>query len=140
MEPYYRPPSQDNKTNELFFKELRDISRSDTLVLMVYFSLPDENWEYPTADTDRSRRFLKGLDGNFLVQVLRELSRKGALLDLLLVNSKSLMSETATCAYLGHSNHEAAEMKIFGDRKKTASRTSTLDIQRADFKDSEGTS
>lgn len=106
---------------------------------MVYFSLPDVNWEYPAADTDRSRRFLKGLDDNFLVQVLRELSRKGALLDLLLVN-KSLMSKTATCAYLGHSNHEAAELKIFGDRKKTASRTSTLDTQRADFKDAEGNS
>ena len=28
---FYRPPSQDNDTDELFYKELRDISRSRDL-------------------------------------------------------------------------------------------------------------
>lgn len=46
---YYRPPSQDDNTNELFFKELRDISRSAALVLMGNF-----NWEYHTANANRS--------------------------------------------------------------------------------------
>jgi len=31
---YYRPPSQDDDTNELFFEELRNTSRSVALVLM----------------------------------------------------------------------------------------------------------
>ena len=45
--------------------------------------MPDVNWGYHTADTSRSRRFLKHLDDNFIVvQVLREPTRKGALLDL----------------------------------------------------------
>ena len=49
---------------------------------MDYFNMPNVNWEYHTAD--RNRRFLKHLGDNFLVQVLREPMRKGALLDLLL--------------------------------------------------------
>lgn len=40
---FYRLPSQDDHTDELFYKELRDISRSATLVLMDDFSFPNVN-------------------------------------------------------------------------------------------------
>ena len=79
---YHQPRNHDNDTNELFYKELRDISRSAALVLMGDFNFPDINWEYHTADTNRSRKFLMHIEGNFLVQVLREPTRKGAFLDL----------------------------------------------------------
>lgn len=42
---YSRLPSQDDNTNELFFRERRDTSRSAALVLMGDFNLPDLNWE-----------------------------------------------------------------------------------------------
>lgn len=58
---YYRPPSQDDSTAEPLFKELRDTSKSASLLLMGDFSFPDINWEYSTADIDRFRRFLKDL-------------------------------------------------------------------------------
>ncbi|GAB0190604.1 hypothetical protein GRJ2_001525700 [Grus japonensis] len=131
---YYRPPSQDDATDELFFKELREASRSTALVLMGDFNLPDVNWEHHTADTSRSRSFLKHLDDNFLVQVLKEPMRKGALLDLLLVNREGLVGEVAIGGCLGHSDHEVVEFKIFGDRRKTATKTSTLNMGRADFR------
>lgn len=38
---FYRPPSHDNDTDELFFKELRDTSRSAALILMGDFNLSD---------------------------------------------------------------------------------------------------
>ena len=78
MGVYYRPPGQDDDTHELFFEEPRDTSRSTALVLMGDFNLPDVNWDYHIADMRRSRRFLKHLDDNFLVQVLREPTRKVA--------------------------------------------------------------
>ncbi|GAB0207904.1 mitochondrial enolase superfamily member 1 [Grus japonensis] len=134
VEVYYRPPSQDDATDELFFKELREASRSTALVLMGDFNLPDVNWEHHTADTSRSRRFLKHLDDSFLVQLLKEPTRKGALLDLLLVNREGLVGEVAIGGRLGHSDHEVVEFKIFGDRRKTATKTSTLDMGRADFR------
>lgn len=49
--------------------------------------------EYHTANTNRSRKFLKHLDNYFLVQILREQTRKGALLDLLLVNREGVVGE-----------------------------------------------
>lgn len=42
---YYRPPSQNNDMDELFFKEVRYTSRSATLVLVGDFSLQDVNWD-----------------------------------------------------------------------------------------------
>ncbi|GAB0180024.1 hypothetical protein GRJ2_000467700 [Grus japonensis] len=98
------------------------------------FNLPDINWEHHTADTSRSRSFLKYFDDNFLVQLLKEPTRKGALLDLLLMNREGLMGEVAIGGHLGHSDHEVVEFKIFGDRRKTATKTSTLDMRRADFR------
>lgn len=76
----------DDETNELW-KEL--ISRSTALVLTSDFKFPDIKWEYPTMDTNRSGKFLKHIEENFLIQVLREPTRKGALLDLLFVNKRS---------------------------------------------------
>jgi len=56
-------------------------------------NFPDDNWEYHTEDINRSRKFLKHTEDHFLVQVLREMTRKGALLDLLFVNSGGLVGE-----------------------------------------------
>lgn len=53
--------------------------------------------------------------------------RKGALLDLLLVNTEDL-----TAGHLSHSDHEVVKFKFFGDMRKTATKTSTPDLWRAD--------
>ncbi|RMC20216.1 hypothetical protein DUI87_01062 [Hirundo rustica rustica] len=62
------------------------------------------------------------------------MTKKGDLLDLLLVNREGLESEVAIGGYLGHSDHEAIEFKICGEKRKSASKTSTLDMRRGDFK------
>lgn len=108
---FYRPLSQDEDTNELFFKKLRSISTSATLVFVGHFSLPDVMWEHHTDDTNRSRRVLKHMDDNFLVWVLRQPAGKVALLDSFLVNREDLMSKMEMSGCLGHSNHEAIEFK-----------------------------
>lgn len=63
---YYLPPSQDDNTDELFLKELRDISRSTALALIGDFNFSDVNWECHTADTKRSRKFLKHVEGKII--------------------------------------------------------------------------
>lgn len=89
---YYRLPSQDKYATKLFYEEIRDTSKSTALVLMGDFNLPEIKWEHHTAGTNQARRFLNNLDDSFVKQVLREPTQKGALLDLLLVNSVDLMS------------------------------------------------
>lgn len=131
---YYRPASRDDDTDYLFFKELRNISTSTTLVLVGHFSLPDVNWEHDTDGTNRSRRVLKHLDDNFLVWVLGEPAEKNACLDLFLVNREDLVSEVEMSGRLGHSNPEAIEFKISVVRRTSASKTSTLDMRRANLR------
>ena len=101
--------------------------------LWVDLNFPDINWEYHAVDANRSRKFLKHVEDNFLVQVLREPTRKGALLDLLFVNREGLMGKVVIGGCLGHSDHEVVEFQIIGDRRKNASKTSALDKGRADF-------
>lgn len=41
-----RPPSQDEETDEILYKQLGEVSRSLSLVLMGDFNLPDVYWKY----------------------------------------------------------------------------------------------
>jgi len=96
------------------------------------FNFPDINREYHKADTNRSRKFLKHVEENFLVQLLMELTRKGALLNMF-VNRERLVGKVVINSCLGHSDHEVVEFQTVGDRRKTASKTSTLGMRKADF-------
>ncbi|KAJ7424810.1 hypothetical protein WISP_26561 [Willisornis vidua] len=104
------------------------------LPFLGYFNLPEINWEHHAAGTIPVRRFLKNLDDNFIEQVLMKPTRKNALLELLLVNRVDPMSEVDIGACLGHSDHENTKFKISVDRRKSASKTSTVDMRRADFR------
>ena len=104
-------------------------SRSAALVLIGNFNSPDVNWAYHTADTNKSRKFLKHVEGNFLIQVLRELTRNGGLLVLLFVNRDGLMGDVMIGGCLGHSDHEMVEFKVFGNMRKTVSRATNLSLE-----------
>lgn len=64
---------------------------------------------------------------------LRDPARKVALLDLLLVKGEGFMGEVVICGCLGLTDHKVFEFQIIDSRIKTASRTLTVDMRRADF-------
>lgn len=84
------------------------------------FNLPEVNWEYHTADTNSSRRFLQHLDGNFLVQVLREPTRKCASLTFVACKKESLVGEVATGSNLGHCDNEEDKLVSHLSRQMNA--------------------
>lgn len=43
------------------------------------------------------------------------------------------MDEVVICGCLGHSSHEVGEFQAIGDRRKPASKTSTLNIGKVGF-------
>lgn len=79
-------------------------------------------------------RFLKNPDDSFMEQVLREATEKDALLDLLLVNRDDLVSEAEIGSCLSHGDQEEIEFKISVNRRKSAGKTSALDMKRARFR------
>jgi len=73
----YRPPSQDQEIDEVFYKRLAEVSLSLALVLMGDFNLPDICWKYNTAERKQSRRFLGCVEDNFLTQMVSEEAEGG---------------------------------------------------------------
>ncbi|GAB0203473.1 hypothetical protein GRJ2_002812900 [Grus japonensis] len=69
----YRPPNQDEEADEIFYKQLGEVSQSLALVLMGDFNLPDVCWKYNRAKRKQSRRFLECVEENFLTQLPPEL-------------------------------------------------------------------
>lgn len=80
------------------------------------FSLLDVNWKHHTAGTNRSGRLVKHTDNNFMVQVLRQLTRKDALI-VFVFNREDCMDEVVIDGCIGHSDHKAVEYKISADRR-----------------------
>lgn len=69
------------------------------------------NWEHHTAVTNTSGRLVKYMDGNFVIQVLRQPTRKDALL-VLVLNREGSISQVVIGDHLGHSDHKAVEFTI----------------------------
>ncbi|KAK4823963.1 hypothetical protein QYF61_008349 [Mycteria americana] len=129
----YRPPNQDEETDELFYKQLGEASRSLALVLVGDFNLPDVCWKYNSAERKQSRRFLECVADNFLTQLVSEPTREGAPLDLLFTNREGLVSHVMVGGRLGQSDHEMIEFLICEEAVSGVSKTATLDFRRADF-------
>ncbi|KAF4794900.1 hypothetical protein TURU_097774 [Turdus rufiventris] len=65
----YCPPNQEEEVENLFYKQLKNVSGSPALVLVGDFNLPDICWELNTAEKRQSRKFLECVEDNFLSQL-----------------------------------------------------------------------
>ncbi|PKU26999.1 mitochondrial fission process protein 1 [Limosa lapponica baueri] len=68
----YRLLNQDVEVDEIFYKQLGEISKSLALALVGDFKPPVISWEHNTAEREQSRRFLECVGDNFLIQLVRE--------------------------------------------------------------------
>ena len=81
----------------------------------------------------QSKRFLECVEDSFLMQLVREPTRDGALLDLLFTNREGLVGDVKVGDRLEQSDHETVEFSILGDVRRVTSKTAILNFQRADF-------
>ena len=129
----YGPPNQDEEKDEAFCEQLAEVARSPALVLMGDFTFPDICWKYNTAQRKQSGRFLACVEDSFLTQLVREATRGGALLDLLLANREGLVGDGKVGDCLGQSDHGIVEFSVLGDVRRVTSKSALLSLQRADF-------
>ena len=66
------------------------------------------------------------MEDNFLLQLVRDPTRGGALLDLLFTNRESLVGDVEVGGCLGQSDHEMVEFSILGGARRGNSKTVTL--------------
>jgi len=109
---YYRPPDQEEEVDEAFHRQLKVASQSQGLVLVGDFNHLDISWEDHTARHMQPRRFLHGISDNFLMQVVEEPAKRGALLDLVLTNKERLAEDVKVGGSLGCSGHEMVNFRI----------------------------
>lgn len=62
--------------DELFCRQLQEISVSVANVLMGHFNFSDRDWEHLTASTNKSGKFLNHVKDDFLSQAQSEPNRK----------------------------------------------------------------
>ncbi|KAM6092638.1 uncharacterized protein LJ206_005604 [Theristicus caerulescens] len=127
----YRPPEQEDRANEALYRWIGAASHSQALVLMGDFNHPGI-WDN-TEGHKQSGRFLECIDGNFLLQLIEEPMRRGAMLDLVLTNKERLVGNVKFKGSLGCSDHEIVEFKILRALRRVHSKLNTLDFRRADF-------
>ena len=70
VEVCYRPSGQGEPVDGAFLLQLQEVLCSQALVLMGDFNRLDIYWDSSMAGGRQSRRFLKSVEDNFLVQVL----------------------------------------------------------------------
>jgi len=129
----YRPPNQEEETGEIFYKQLGEVSQSLALVLIGDFDFSDVCRKYNTVERKQSRSFLGCVEDNFLMRLVGEPTREGALVDLLFANREELVGDVMVGLHLGHNGHEMIDFLILIEVRRGVIRTATLGFQRTDF-------
>lgn len=95
------------------------------LVLMGDFNFTDRTWEYHTAVTSKSGKFLKYAEDNLYSQVLSEPTRKDPLLNLLFINKEGTFERYDGKWLPLPQDHEMGNFKIFYVMRKMVSKVDT---------------
>ncbi|GAB0206541.1 mitochondrial enolase superfamily member 1 [Grus japonensis] len=90
-------------------------------------------WRDNAAERKQSRKFLECVDDNFLLQVIEESMRRGALLDLILTNKEGLVGDVKLKGSLGCSDHKMVDFRILRAARRARSKLTALGFRRADF-------
>ena len=130
----YRPPDQGLPVDETFLFWLEEVLCLQALVLMGDFNHPDICWDSSMVGGGQSRRFLESSEDNFLAQVIDELTRGEALLDLVLTNAEESVKEVKIEGSLGCSDHDMVEFVILKNVGLTKSGVRTLCLRRPNFR------
>ncbi|XP_062466520.1 uncharacterized protein LOC134159318 [Pezoporus occidentalis] len=129
----YRPPDQEDSMDEVLYRQIGKASHSQVLVLMGDFNHRDICWRDGTARHKQCRRFLDCVEDNFLLQVIEEPTRRGAMLDLVLTNREGLVGKVMLQGSLGCSDHEMVEFEVLRTVRRACSKLTALVFKRADF-------
>jgi len=108
-------------------------SPSQAFVLLVDCNYPDTCWKSSTASCKQARRLLECIEDNFFSQVTDSPTREDAILDLLVTNTRELISGVKIGGYLGCSDHALVEFTVLSDMGQAKCEVRTLNFRKANF-------
>jgi len=112
VEVCYRPPDQEDRVDEALYRQIGAASCSQALVFAEGLQPSRYLLAGQRSRALQSRRFLECVGDKFLLQVIEEPMRRGAMLDLVLTNKEGLVGNGKLEGSLGCSDHEIVEFKI----------------------------
>jgi len=137
---YYRPPNQEEPTDEAFLLQLQDAPRSQAFIPLGDFKPPNICWKSSTASCRQSRRLLEHIENNFLSLVIDSPTRGDAVLDLLVTNASKLIGDIKIGGSLGCSDHALVDSavlrdtgQVLRDTGQVNSKVWTLNFKKASF-------
>jgi len=130
---YSRLPDQGEPTDEAFFLQLQEASRSQPLVLPRDSNHPSTCWKSSRASSRQSRRLLEHTEDNSSSQVTDSPTRGDVILDLMVTNAREFIGDIKTGGSLGCSDHALVEFTVQRDKDQVKSKVRTLNFRKANF-------
>ncbi|CAM4539487.1 unnamed protein product [Lepidochelys kempii] len=119
----YRPPGSNLDMDRDLFTVFNEVNTNGHCMIMGDFNFPDIDWRTSASNNNRAQIFLDAIADGFLHQVVAELARGDAILDLDLVSSEDLIEEMVVGDNLGSSDHELIQFKL--NRRINKSKSAT---------------
>ncbi|KAJ7416886.1 dtw domain-containing protein 2 [Pitangus sulphuratus] len=124
---------RENGVGKALYKNTGVASHLQALLLMGDFNYPDICRRDNTAGHKQSQRFLKRVNDNFLIQVIGEPPRRGAMLDLVFTHREQLLGNVMLQGSLGCSGYETVDFEIVGAVGRACSKLTALDFSILHF-------
>jgi len=128
---YYRPP---NSSEEYINKICDEITmlKSNNYIIMGDFNFPDIDWNI-LSSTKLTEKFLDLCLDQFLIQHVKEPTRKQNILDIVLTNNQNLIHSCETAAPLGDSDHNIVKFSLRCEKKFQTKQQVRINFKKADF-------
>ena len=128
----YRPPNLDEEASTTIMQELERASRYNNVYIMGDFNYRGIDWESMTSDRG-SEEFLNTIQDSFYKQLVREPTRQGNILDLVLTNNETQVSQVEIGPRFDASDHHEIRFKIIGEKKVDENTTLVPDFRKANY-------
>ena len=128
----YRPPNLSEEVSTSIIQELERAARYNNIYIMGDFNYGGIDWENMTSDRS-SEEFLNTVQDSFYKQLVREPTRQGNILDLVLTNNETQVSQVEIGPRFDVSDHHEIRFKIVGERKVDENTTLVPDFRKANY-------
>ena len=128
----YRPPDLNEEASAPLLQEITRGSRYKNVCIMGDFNYREIDWNSMTGDRS-SEEFLNVVQDGFFKQLVREPTRQGNILDLVITNNETLVSQVEIGARFDVSDHHEIRFKININRKLEQNAALVPDFRKANY-------